>query len=195
MTDDLTKSPLPPDRNGEPATPADPFAGMSIDFSGDTGAVPLAAAVAPMAFAPPAPGADLAAGGPPDGEAGEGRTDSNVVIVGSGPAGLTAAIYAARANLGPIVLAGSAPGGQLMITSDVENYPGFPDGIQGPDLMARFRDQAIRFGTHVVDVDVEMVDLSKRPFRLWARGVEYRAQSLMKWIRRRGLTFSLCILM
>ena len=113
------------------------------------------------------------------GEAGEGRTESNVIIVGSGPAGLTAAIYAARANLAPIVLAGSAPGGQLMITSDVENYPGFPDGIQGPDLMARFRDQAERFGTHVVDVDVERVDFSKRPFRLWARGVEYRGQSVI----------------
>ena len=101
------------------------------------------------------------------------------IIVGSGPAGLTAAIYAARANLGPIVLAGSAPGGQLMITSDVENYPGFPEGIQGPDLMARFREQAERFGTHIVDVDIERVDLSKRPFRLWARGVEYRAQSVI----------------
>ncbi len=96
-----------------------------------------------------------------------------------GRPGLTAAIYAARANLAPIVLAGSAAGGQLMITSDVENYPGFPDGIQGPDLMARFRDQAVRFGTHVVDVDVEQVDFSGRPFRLWARGVEYRADSVI----------------
>ncbi len=101
------------------------------------------------------------------------------MIVGSGPAGLTAAIYAARANLEPIVLAGSAPGGQLMITSDVENYPGFPEGIQGPDLMARFREQAVRFGTHIVDVDIDRVDFSGRPFRLWARGVEYRAESVI----------------
>jgi len=99
--------------------------------------------------------------------------------VGSGPAGLTAAIYAARANLEPIVLAGSAPGGQLMITSDVENYPGFPDGIQGPELMAQFRAQAERFGAQIVDVDVERVDFSSRPFRLWARGTEYRGQAVI----------------
>ena len=102
-----------------------------------------------------------------------------MVIVGSGPAGLTAAIYAARANLEPIVIAGYAPGGQLMITSDVENYPGFPDGIQGPELMAAFRDQAERFGTRVVDVDIDRVDLSERPFRMWARGNEYRGQSVI----------------
>ncbi len=101
------------------------------------------------------------------------------MIVGSGPAGLTAAIYAARANLEPVVIAGSAPGGQLMLTSDVENYPGFPDGIQGPDLMAAFRAQAERFGTRMVDVDIDRVDFSERPFRIWARGVEYRAQSVI----------------
>ena len=94
-------------------------------------------------------------------------------------AGLTAAIYAARANLKPIVLAGSAPGGQLMLTSDVENYPGFPDGIQGPDLMAAMRAQAERFGSRLVDVDIDRVDFSERPFRVWARGTEYRAQAVV----------------
>jgi thioredoxin reductase (NADPH) len=118
-------------------------------------------------------------GGPSTVESGQGRVDSKLVIIGSGPAGLTAAIYAARANLEPIVLAGSAPGGQLMLTSDVENYPGFPDGIQGPDLMAAFRAQAERFGTHIVDVDIDKVDFSERPFRIWAHGTEYRAQAVI----------------
>jgi thioredoxin reductase (NADPH) len=108
-----------------------------------------------------------------------GRTRSKVLIVGSGPAGLTAAIYAARANLEPIVLAGSAAGGQLMLTSEVENYPGFPEGIDGPDLMNRFREQAARFGTTLVDVDIDRVDFSSRPFRVWARGVEYAGESVI----------------
>jgi len=103
----------------------------------------------------------------------------NVIILGSGPAGLTAAIYAARAALEPLVIAGSAPGGQLMLTSDVENYPGFPDGIQGPELMAAFRAQAERFGAHIMDVDIEKVDFSERPFRIWARGTEYRGQAVI----------------
>jgi len=108
-----------------------------------------------------------------------GRTHTHMAIVGSGPAGLTAAIYAARANLAPIVLGGYAPGGQLMITSDVENYPGFPEGIMGPELMARFRDQAERFGARIIDVDIERVDFSSRPFHLWADGVEYTADSVV----------------
>ena len=102
-----------------------------------------------------------------------------MVIVGSGPAGLTAAIYAARANLEPVVLAGSAPGGQLMLTSDVENYPGFVEPIQGPDLMAAMRGQAERVGARLFDVDIDRVDFSSRPFRIWARGTEYRAQAVI----------------
>ena len=110
---------------------------------------------------------------------GEGSNHAKVVILGSGPAGLTAAIYAARANLEPIVIGGYTPGGQLMITSDVENYPGFPEGIQGPELMQKFREQAERFGTRFVDVDVEQVDLSGSPFRLWAEGKEYTGDSVI----------------
>jgi thioredoxin reductase (NADPH) len=179
MTDETTKTPPDTETNGSASPSAAPFGGFTIDFSGDTGAVPLAAAVSPIAFGPDAAAPVASVGGPENAVGGAGRTQSKVVIVGSGPAGLTAAIYAARANLAPIVLAGSAAGGQLMITSDVENYPGFPDGIQGPDLMARFREQAERFGTQIVDVDVEQVDLSGRPFRLWARGVEYLAESVI----------------
>src|SRR4051794_10540363 len=108
-----------------------------------------------------------------------GANRTKVLIIGSGPAGLTAAIYSARANLEPIVIGGYAPGGQLMITSDVENFPGFPEGIQGPELMQKFREQAERFGTRFVDVDVDSVDFSARPFRVWAEKVEYTADSVI----------------
>jgi thioredoxin reductase (NADPH) len=102
-----------------------------------------------------------------------------IVIVGSGPAGLTAAVYAGRANLKPIVIEGIGAGGQLMLTTDVENYPGFPDGIMGPELMMKFREQAERFGAEFVTADADRVDLSERPFGVWVGEREYRAKSII----------------
>src|SRR5438067_11163352 len=102
-----------------------------------------------------------------------------VVVVGSGPAGLTAAIYAGRANLRPVVIEGIGAGGQLMLTTDVENYPGFPDGILGPELMMKFREQAERFGAEFVTADADRVELGSGPFGVWAGGREFRARSVI----------------
>ncbi len=116
-----------------------------------------------------------------------------VVIVGSGPAGYTAALYAARADLHPIVFAGFQPGGQLMITTEVENYPGFPEGLQGPDMMDLFRKQAARFGSVILDETVTKIDLSQLPFRIYVDQKEWLASSVIvatgasaKWLGIEG---------
>ncbi|MDG6907410.1 MAG: thioredoxin-disulfide reductase [Nitrososphaerota archaeon] len=128
-----------------------------------------------------------------------------LIIIGSGPAGYTAAIYSARADLEPLVIAGTQSGGQLMITSEVENYPGFPEGIQGPELMEKFRKQAERFEAQIIDKDVTSVDLKKRPFVVRVDDDTYTSDAVIiatgataKWIgleselRLRGKGVSAC---
>ena len=107
------------------------------------------------------------------------ETARDVVIIGSGPAGLTAGVYAARANLKPLIIEGLSAGGQLMLTTEVENFPGFRNGIMGPDLMAEMRAQAGRFGADIVAGDVTTVDLSSRPFRVVSEDATYTAKALI----------------
>jgi len=121
------------------------------------------------------------------------NTPHNVIIIGSGPAGYTAALYTARANLEPLVFAGLQPGGQLTITTDVENYPGFPDGIMGPEMMELFQKQCERFGAKVEFSEVTKVDFSSRPFGVWVGDAEYRAHTVIvatgaqaKWLGLEG---------
>ncbi len=128
-----------------------------------------------------------------------------LIVIGSGPAGLTAAIYAARANLAPLVFAGGMYGGQLMLTTEVENFPGFPTGIMGPELMENFRAQAERFGARIRNDDVTRVDFTARPFRVWSNDEEFEAQTVIvatgasaRWLdipgeaRHRGRGVSTC---
>lgn len=130
---------------------------------------------------------------------------TKLVIIGSGPAGYTAAIYAARADLAPVVLTGQEPGGQLMWTTEVENFPGFPKGIMGPELMEAFKQQAARFGATILDQTATKIDFSKRPFRVWTDTAEIEAESVIiatgasaKWLglpneqRLRGKGVSAC---
>lgn len=106
-------------------------------------------------------------------------TVENVIIIGSGPAGLTSAIYTARANLNPFMIEGEEVGGQLMTTTDVENYPGFPEGIMGPDLMTITKKQAERFGTRFLSKNVTKVDFSEKPFKVWVGDDCYKAKSVI----------------
>jgi thioredoxin reductase (NADPH) len=103
----------------------------------------------------------------------------DVIVIGGGPAGYTAALYAARANLNPLVIEGFNWGGQLMITSDVENYPGYPDGVMGPEMMQEFRRQAERFGAEFVTDDVTKVDFSEQPLRVWVDNEEYQGRTVI----------------
>jgi len=124
-------------------------------------------------------------------------TTRDVIIIGSGPAGLTAAVYTARANLAPLVIEGEPsstsdqPGGQLMLTTEVENFPGFPDGVMGPDLMMRMREQAARFGAEYLTEKVTAVDLSARPFKVWVRDELYEADSVIVSTGARSLMLGL----
>ena len=102
-----------------------------------------------------------------------------VIIIGSGPAGYTAGVYTSRAKLNTLLISGSLPGGQLMTTSEVENYPGFPNGIFGPELMMNMRQQAERFGAKLLDDEVVEVDFKKRPFGIKTHGQEFRSESVV----------------
>ena len=107
------------------------------------------------------------------------QTVHNVIIIGSGPAGYTAGLYSARAMMKPMMFAGYMSGGQLMLTSDIENFPGYPKGIGGPEMMIDLRSQAERFGLEVIDKNVEKVDFSSRPFKIWVEGEEFRAETVI----------------